>query len=66
MSAPAIMGAAGTDDRDRDPKGGTPTAESAAARRAKRLRAKNLTLLVALLAFVVLVYFVSIVRMGGS
>lgn len=34
--------------------------------RAKRLRAKNLTLLIALLAFVVLVYFVSIVRMGGS
>jgi hypothetical protein len=40
--------------------------EDAAAQRAKRLRAKNLTLLVALLAFVVLVYFVSIVRMGGS
>ena len=36
------------------------------AHRAKRLRAKNLTLLIALLAFVVLVYFVSIVRMGGS
>ncbi len=40
--------------------------EGAAAQRAKRLRAKNLTLLIALLAFVVLVYFVSIVRMGGS
>ena len=36
------------------------------AQRAKRLRAKNLALLIALLAFVVLVYFVSIVRMGGS
>jgi len=35
-------------------------------RRAKRLRAKNRVLLVALLAFVVLIYFVSIVRMGGS
>jgi len=65
VSAPAIMGA-GTADRDRDPKGGPPAAENAAARRAKRLRAKNLTLLVALLAFVVLIYFVSIVRMGGS
>jgi hypothetical protein len=40
--------------------------EGDAAQRAKRLRAKNLTLLIALLAFVVLVYFVSIVRMGGS
>lgn len=58
--------AAGTVDRDRDPKGGADAGESAAARRAKRLRAKNLTLLVALLAFVALVYFVSIVRMGGS
>lgn len=36
------------------------------ARRAKRLRSKNLALLIALLAFVVLLYFVSIVRMGGS
>ena len=36
------------------------------ALRAKRLRAKNRVLLVALLAFVVLIYFVSIVRMGGS
>jgi hypothetical protein len=36
------------------------------ARRAKRLRSKNLALLIALLAFVVLIYFVSIVRMGGS
>ena len=34
--------------------------------RAKRLRAKNRVLLFALLAFVVLIYFVSIVRMGGS
>lgn len=34
--------------------------------RAKRLRAKNRVLLIALLAFVVLIYFVSIVRMGGS
>ena len=40
--------------------------ERTAAERAKRLKAKNLTLLFALLAFVVLVYFVSIVRMGGS
>ncbi len=34
--------------------------------RAKRLRTKNRVLLAALLAFVVLIYFVSIVRMGGS
>ena len=34
--------------------------------RARRLRVKNRVLLLALLAFVVLVYFVSIVRMGGS
>ena len=34
--------------------------------RARRLRAKNRVLLLILLAFVVLVYFVSIVRMGGS
>ena len=40
--------------------------ERAAAERAKRLKAKNLTLLIALVAFVVLVYFVSIVRMGGA
>jgi hypothetical protein len=65
VSSPAIMGA-GAADRDRDPKSGAPAGENAAARRAKRLRAKNLTLLVALLAFVVLIYFVSIVRMGGS
>lgn len=41
-------------------------AEGEAAQRAKRLKAKNLTLMIALVAFVVLVYFVSIVRMGGS
>lgn len=57
---------AGTADTDRDSKGGPPAGESAEARRAKRLRAKNLTLLVALLTFVALIYFVSIVRMGGS
>ena len=34
--------------------------------RTRRLRAKNRVLLLILLAFVVLVYFVSIVRMGGS
>ncbi len=33
---------------------------------ARRLRAKNLALLVALLAFVVVVYLVSIVRMNGG
>ncbi len=33
---------------------------------ARRLRAKNLALLAALLAFVVVVYLVSIVRMGGG
>ena len=32
----------------------------------KRRRGKNLALLFALLAFVVLVYIVSIVRMGGA
>ncbi len=33
---------------------------------ARRLRAKNLALLAALLAFVVVVYLVSIVRMSGG
>jgi len=33
---------------------------------ARRLRAKNLALLAALLAFVVVVYLVSVVRMGGG
>jgi hypothetical protein len=53
-------------DRDRDAGGAKRAEESGEARRAKHLRAKNLTLLIALLAFVVLVYFVSIVRMGGG
>ena len=53
-------------DRDKETGGEKRAAESDAAERAKRLRAKNLTLLIELLAFVVLVYFVSIVRMGGS
>jgi len=35
-------------------------------RRARRLRVKNLTVLAMLLGFVVLVYLVSIVRMGGG
>lgn len=35
-------------------------------RPSRRLRAKNLAVLVSLLAFVVLVYLVSIVRMGGG
>ena len=65
MSPAAVMKTVASGG-ERDPKGGATGEESAAARRAKRLRAKNLTLLVALLAFVVLVYFVSIVRMGGS
>jgi len=34
--------------------------------RRKQLRSRNLALLAALLAFAVLVYIVSIVRMGGS
>ncbi len=33
---------------------------------ARRLRAKNLALLAVLLGFVVLVYLISIVRMGGG
>ncbi len=33
---------------------------------ARRLRTKNLALLAALLAFVLVVYLVSIVRMGGG
>ncbi len=33
---------------------------------ARRLRAKNLALLAALLAFVVVVYLVSVVRMSGG
>ena len=33
---------------------------------ARRLRVKNLTLLAVLLGFVVLVYLISIVRMGGG
>ncbi len=53
-------------DRDRDTGEDRPAEEGGEALRAKRLRAKNLTLLIALLAFVVLVYFVSIVRMGGG
>ncbi len=32
----------------------------------RRLRAKNLVLLLALIAFVVLIYVVSVVRMGGG
>lgn len=32
----------------------------------RKQRSKNLALLVALLAFVVVVYFVSLVRMGGG
>lgn len=31
----------------------------------RRKRAKNLAVLAALIAFIVLIYFVSIVRMGG-
>ena len=65
MSSSAVMKAESAGEAQ-DPSCGAVGEESAAARRAKRLRAKNLTLLVALLAFVVLVYFVSIVRMGGS
>lgn len=59
------MGAKGAGDTGR---GGPPDdrPDDKAAERAKRLRAKNLTLLAALLGFVVLVYFVSIVRMGGG
>ncbi len=53
-------------DRDRETGGDKRAEESGEAQRAKRLKAKNLTLLFALLAFVVLVYFVSIVRMGGG
>jgi len=53
-------------DRDRDAGEDKPAGEGGEALRTKRLRAKNLTLLIALLAFVVLVYFVSIVRMGGG
>jgi hypothetical protein len=53
-------------DRDRDTGGDRRAEEGDESQRSKRLRAKNLTLLFALLAFVVLVYFVSIVRMGGS
>ncbi len=53
-------------DKDGDTGGEKRLEEGDETQRAKRLRAKNLTLLIALLAFVVLVYFVSIVRMGGS
>ena len=53
-------------DRDRDTAEDKPAEEGGEALRTKRLRAKNLTLLIALLAFVVLVYFVSVVRMGGG
>jgi predicted nucleic acid-binding Zn ribbon protein len=53
-------------DRDGDTGGDKRAEEGGKVLRAKRLRAKNLTLLIALLAFVVLVYFVSIVRMGGG
>ena len=37
-----------------------------AVERRKQLRSRNLALLAALLAFVVLIYIVAIVRMGGS
>ena len=53
-------------DKDAETTGEERQPDSDGAERAKRLKAKNLTLLVALVAFVVLVYFVSIVRMGGS
>ena len=53
-------------DRDKDAGGDKRAEEGGEVQRSKRLRAKNLTLLFALLAFVVLVYFVSIVRMGSS
>ena len=53
-------------DRDKDAGGDKRAEEGGEAQRSKRLRAKILTLLFALLAFVVLVYFVSIVRMGGG
>jgi hypothetical protein len=36
------------------------------AERKRRLRTRNLALFAALLAFVVIVYMVSIVRMGGE
>src|SRR5262249_37686933 len=49
-----------------DERRGPPSLGEETANLMKRRRARNLALLVALLAFVVLVYIVSIVRMGGS
>jgi hypothetical protein len=51
------MAAEGRPDRQRSPDPGE---------RRKQLRSRNLALLAALLAFVVLIYIVAIVRMGGS
>ena len=51
---------------DLETKGGDRIKKSGAVRQAERLRAKNVMLLIALLISVALVYFVSIVRMGGS
>ena len=42
-----------------------PGRDIAAAERRRRLRARNLAVLLALLAFVALIYVVSIVRMSG-
>ena len=51
----------GKPEQENQPAGAEET-----ARRARHLKAKNLTLLAVVMGFVVLVYFVSIVRMGGS
>ena len=53
-------------DKETDRKGEMGGGSGPDEDRAKRLRAKNRVLLIALLAFAALVYFVSIVRMGGS
>lgn len=45
---------------------GSPSLGEETANLVRRRRARNLALLAALLAFVILVYVVSIVRMGGS
>jgi len=55
-----------TADMGNDADGRGEVRVEADVQRTKRLKAKNRVLLFALVAFVVLVYFVSIVRMGGS
>jgi hypothetical protein len=52
-------------ERERDDEQGDWTPETREAFRAKK-RGKNLALMGVLLAFVVIVYIVALVRMGGS